>query len=126
MVTLEALLQNVQGTKDIPSATRKSVGDHTHSDVYRGAVKQEKSLTRRLNGLVKAVREGRITRETAVKAAELAIGRQQEKLNEIALSRAKRALKKDVLTLPPEMSERLNRVCEESLKAFRTVLADVK
>ena len=125
MVSLEKLLESVQGVKDLPEeATRKSV-EHTHSDVFRGAVKQEKSLVKRLNGLVRGVRDGKISKQTALKSAETIITEHQAKVSEIALRHAKRALGKSVNTLSPEVSERLSRVRDETLKSFKGVLDDL-
>jgi hypothetical protein len=78
-----------------------------------------------LNGLVQAFRNKRISKEAALAAAEEAVTKRQALLTEIALRRAKRALKKDVTNLPPEMTERLTKIREETLKSFSTVLDDV-
>ena len=125
MVTLEALLQGIQGVKDIPESTRKSV-DHVHSDVFRGAVKEEKSLVRRLNGLVKAYREGRLSKEAALKGAMEVEAKRQAVLSEIVLRHAKRVLHKDVNVIPPEMNESFTKRREENLKYFGKILDDVK
>jgi hypothetical protein len=126
MPSLEQLLANVQGVKDLPEeATRKSV-DHGHADVFRGAVKQEQALVKRLNGLVQAYRKGRITKDVALSGAEEAVNKRQALLTDIALRRAKRALRKDISTLAPEMTERLGKIREETLKSFSQVLADVQ
>ena len=126
MVTLEQLLAGVQGVRDLPEeATRKHVA-HTHSDVFRGAVKQEKSLVRRLNGLVQAYRTGRITKDAALKGAEEAVAKHQELLTGIALRRAKRVLHKDISTLAPEMTERLGRIREDTLKSFSKIIDDTQ
>ena len=125
MPTLEELLSNVQGVRELPeAATRKSI-QHTHSDVFRGAVKQEKSLVKRLNGLVKAVREGKITKETAIKSAEDIITDHQAKMLDMALRRARRTLGKQVNTLSPELIERLSVLKNETLKSFSQVLGDI-
>lgn len=124
MPSLEELLSGVRGVRSIPSATRKSV-EHTHSDVFRGTVKQERSLVKRLNGLVQAIRDGKITKETALKSAEEIITEHQAKLTDIAMRRAKRTLGKQVNTLSPEVSERLSRVRDETLKSFKDVLNDL-
>ena len=126
MPSLEQLLAGVRGVKELPeTATRKSI-EHTHSDVFRGAVKQEKSLVKRLNGLVKAVREGKITKETALKSAEEIVTEHQAKMLDVALRRARRTLGKQVTTLSPELTERLNTLKVSTLSSFSQVLSDLR
>ena len=112
--------------KELPEAATRKAVDHTHSDVFRGAVKQEKSLVKRLNGLVRGVREGKITKETALKTAEEIVTEHQAKLTDIALRRASRALEKKVNVLSPEVADRLNSIKQDTLKSFSQVLSDLR
>jgi len=124
--SLEDLLANVQGVKELPeSATRKSVA-HTHSDVFRGAVKQEHSLVKRLNGLVHAVRDGKISKPTALKSAEEIITEHQAKVSDIALRHAKRALGKSVNTLSPENVKNNAEIKDRQLTYFKAALDDLR
>ena len=81
---------------------------------------------KRLNGLVQAVRERKITKETAIKSAEEIITEHQAKLTDIALRRASRALEKKVNVLSPEVAERLNLIKGDTLKSFSQVLNDLR
>ena len=125
MVSLEQLLATVQGVRDIPAATRKAL-HRERSEVYSGAVKQEKTMSKTLTGIMKRYKAGEIGEETAMKEATDAADRHQAFLTDIALRRVRKVLHKDISTVAPEVTERLTTMKNMTLTHFKRALADAE
>jgi hypothetical protein len=98
--------------------------EHRHSDAFRGPVKAEHGLARRLTEIMKAFIAGRLTRSQALTEGHKAIDDNQARITEIARKHARRAIGKEILELAPEVSNRLETIRTQALSDFDRILED--
>jgi len=121
-----------EGRKPISSSARaklrvgrKQFGPkHTHSDAFRGPVKAERSLAKRLKEILKNFLAGRLTRHQALTEGHKAIDDNQTRITEIARKHASRVIGKEILELAPEVSNRLETIRTQALSDFDRILED--
>jgi hypothetical protein len=104
---------------------RKQFGPkHTHSDAFRGPVKAERSLAKRLKEILKNFLARRLTRDQALTEGHKAIDENQARITEIARKHASRVIGKEILELAPEVSNRLETIRTQALSDFDRILED--
>ena len=104
--------------KDLVFKAAAIGSEHTHSDTFRGPVKAEYGLARRLTEIMKAFIAGRLTRSQALTEGHKAIGENQARITEIARKHA------DVVELAPEVAGRLEQIRTQALSDFDRILED--
>ena len=104
---------------------RKQFGPkHTHSDAFRGPVKAERSLAKRLKETLKNFLARRLTRDQALTEGHKVIDENQARITEIARKHASRVIGKEVLQLAPEVASRLEQIRTQALSDFDRILED--
>ena len=98
--------------------------EHTHSDAFRGPVKAERSLAKRLKEILKNFLARRLTRDQALREGHKAIDDNQTRITEIARKHASRVIGKEILELAPEVSNRLETIRTQALSDFDRILED--
>jgi hypothetical protein len=98
--------------------------EHTHSDAFRGPVKAERNLAKRLKEILKNFLARRLTRDQALTEGHKAIDENQARITEIARKHASRVIGKEILELAPEVSNRLETIRTQALSDFDRILED--
>jgi hypothetical protein len=111
--------------------------EHTEPDWTRLAIKEERSLARKLRAILLHYRDRQITREGALKLGEETITKHRPTLEEIALTKYNQMLRRmlparerrgfeSLKELPPEALRRITAVLEGALIDFRSILGDAQ
>lgn len=117
--------QETLGALERRGPKRKDVGPrHGHAEGFRGPLKAERSLAKKLTGILKAFLGGKLSRDHALNQARKAIDDNQGRVLEIARKHASRVIGKDILELPPEVVSRYESLRTQALTDFQRILDD--
>jgi len=98
--------------------------EHTHSTAFRGPVKAELSLARKLTSILRKFRKGILSRDQALSEGRKAIDANQLRILEIARKRASKVVGKEILELAPEVTSRLEGIRTQGLSDFQRIIDD--
>lgn len=104
----------------------KQAPEHTHTIAFRGPVKAELSLARKLTSVLRKFRKGLLSRDQALSEGRKAIDANQLRVLEIARKRSSRVIGKEVLELAPEVTSRLEAIRTQGLADFQRIIDDAR